>query len=425
MFPADARPAGYPFPNLLPRRAGAPSAGNFEGKRKNSMKKKLLSLALALAACLSLSVPAMAAQKTLYLKQEFEDYRGDIMKEVSPSEANFILTGDVSLKGEAGVGNQKVEPYTSNGSLKIGVQVYTKAHNPRNIYIGSSVGSFGPDVGYTCFDISIYGMKYVPASGIYETETENPVCFDGQLEIYDANENPSIVSIADYYTNPNIISYGPPTLASNASATLSQPGVYLIDLDCDGPKGMFLVEIIGSAAPSQSGFSDVAASSAFAPAINWAVEQKIAAGYGDGTFRPGNTCTVAHILTFLWRASGRPGAGGDERAAATAWAKGLGIDTGNLSAPCTRAMAVTCLWKAAGSPAPSKSASFADVPAGADYARAVSWALEKGITNGAGGNTFSPGGTYTRGQIVTFLYRAANAAGYPGKRAPAPVRAGA
>lgn len=68
-------------------------------------------------------------------------------------------------------------------------------------------------------------------------------------------------------------------------------------------------------------------------------------------------------------------------------------------------MAVAYLWKAAGSPAPSKAASFADVPAGADYADAVSWALEKGVTNGTGGNTFSPGNACIRGQIVTFLYR--------------------
>ena len=69
-------------------------------------------------------------------------------------------------------------------------------------------------------------------------------------------------------------------------------------------------------------------------------------------------------------------------------------------------MAVSYLWKAAGSPAPSKSASFSDVSASADYARAVAWAVEKGITNGTGGGKFSPANTCTRGQIVTFLYRA-------------------
>ncbi|MCI9588172.1 MAG: S-layer homology domain-containing protein, partial [Oscillospiraceae bacterium] len=47
-----------------------------------------------------------------------------------------------------------------------------------------------------------------------------------------------------------------------------------------------------------------------------------------------------------------------------------------------------------------------DVPANADYAQAVAWAVEKNITSGTGDGNFSPATTCTRGQIVTFLYRA-------------------
>ena len=50
--------------------------------------------------------------------------------------------------------------------------------------------------------------------------------------------------------------------------------------------------------------------------------------------------------------------------------------------------------------------SFADVPASAYYAKAVAWAVENGITNGMTETTFAPNATCTRGQIVTFLYRA-------------------
>ncbi len=50
--------------------------------------------------------------------------------------------------------------------------------------------------------------------------------------------------------------------------------------------------------------------------------------------------------------------------------------------------------------------SFADVPANAYYAKAVAWAVENGITNGMTATTFAPGATCTRGQSVTFLYRA-------------------
>lgn len=66
--------------------------------------------------------------------------------------------------------------------------------------------------------------------------------------------------------------------------------------------------------------------------------------------------------------------------------------------------AVTYLWRPAGKPSAGSSA-FSDVPASADYAQAVAWAVQQGITAGTSKTTFSPNVTCTRGQIVTFLYR--------------------
>lgn len=162
---------------------------------------------------------------------------------------------------------------------------------------------------------------------------------------------------------------------------------------------------LAPAALAAGQFTDVPDTSPFAPAISWAVEKNITKGTTPTTFGPGSTCTTSHILTFLWRANGRPGDAGDEKAAVAAWAQGLGIDTSDLNAPCTRANAVTYMWKAAGSPAPAQTASFADVAADAPYASAVSWAVEQGVTKGTSGTAFSPYDTCTRGQIVTFLCR--------------------
>lgn len=165
--------------------------------------------------------------------------------------------------------------------------------------------------------------------------------------------------------------------------------------------------------PPAPKFTDVAASSPFASAIDWAVDEGIAAGYDNGTFRPGNTCLVSHILTFLWRASDKPGAeeDGDEMTAVTKWALASGMylgDSNLLREPCTRAMAMTFMWNAAGSPEVKTEVSFTDVAEDAGYAGAVAWAVEQGITAGTGdGTTFSPDATCTRGQIATFLYRAA------------------
>lgn len=55
----------------------------------------------------------------------------------------------------------------------------------------------------------------------------------------------------------------------------------------------------------------------------------------------------------------------------------------------------------------SPSTAFADVPADAYYAKAVTWAVEQGITSGTGEGTFGPDQSCTRAQIVTFLWRAA------------------
>lgn len=176
------------------------------------------------------------------------------------------------------------------------------------------------------------------------------------------------------------------------------------------------------AAPGASmRFTDVPSSSPFAEAISWAVGNGITSGKTDATFAPGEDCSTAQILTFLWRANGslEPLTNGnrfsdvepsDYYYKAAQWAAEHGM-TGdstvfNGSAPCTRAAAVTYLWKAADRPGSSQGASFTDVPANADYAQAVAWAVENGITSGMGNGQFSPGAACTRGQIVTFLYRA-------------------
>lgn len=171
--------------------------------------------------------------------------------------------------------------------------------------------------------------------------------------------------------------------------------------------------------PTVSGFTDVKSSDYFADAVLWAVEKKITSGTSATTFSPGATCSKAQILTFLWRANGSP----EPTAAkpftdikpadyfykAALWAAEKGLVSGSTfgaNADCTRAMTVEYLWKAAGSPTPSANASFTDIPTNADYAQAVAWAVENKITSGTGGGNFSPAATCTRGQIVTFLYRA-------------------
>ena len=97
---------------------------------------------------------------------------------------------------------------------------------------------------------------------------------------------------------------------------------------------------------------------------------------------------------------------------AVKWAQEKGI-TGGIgnglfgpNQPCTRGQIVTFLWRAAGSPEPKAMSSFADVSTDAYYAKAVAWAVENGITTGTGDGKISPDATCTRAQSVTFLFRA-------------------
>ena len=165
-------------------------------------------------------------------------------------------------------------------------------------------------------------------------------------------------------------------------------------------------------------FADVAADAYYADAVAWAVEKGITTGISATSFSPERTCTTEEILTFLWRANGSPASSSeppfdvvevnDYYGDAVRWAyeQGLISDDGFLpGAPATRAATVTYLWKLSGRPSTAPAA-FTDVDADAEYAQAVAWAVEQGVTTGTGaGDTFSPDVTCTRGQIVTFLHR--------------------
>ena len=87
---------------------------------------------------------------------------------------------------------------------------------------------------------------------------------------------------------------------------------------------------------------------------------------------------------------------------------GTGNGTFSPNASCTRGQMATFLWRAAGAPEPvSKTCVFVDVPSDAYYAKAVQWAVENSITGGTSATTFSPDAPCTRGQMATFLCRMA------------------
>ena len=130
------------------------------------------------------------------------------------------------------------------------------------------------------------------------------------------------------------------------------------------------------AAAADVPFTDVQETSPDHDAILWAVENGITNGTTETTFSPDAPCTRAQLATFLWRAAGSPEMAEDPVFTDVAW-EGSGFD---------------------------------GQPRYLEADDAVVWAVENGVISGTSETTFSSGSPCTRGQVITFLYRAANAA---------------
>ena len=172
-------------------------------------------------------------------------------------------------------------------------------------------------------------------------------------------------------------------------------------------------------------FVDVKETDFYYDPVLWAVENNITDGTSDTEFSPNVTCTRGQVVTFLWRAAGQPAATetackftdvkpGEYYYDAVLWAVEKGITDGTSdtkfspNATCTRGQVVTFLWRATGQPVAAETVSkFTDIKQDEYYYNPILWAVEKGITDGTSDTEFSPNADCTRGQVVTFQYRAA------------------
>ena len=224
----------------------------------------------------------------------------------------------------------------------------------------------------------------------------------------------------------------------DASAS-KQHGVYTIHLD----PGTYVLKVTGEYNRGNSWnefaygnytfslntgnpFKDVSNGDFYYDPVMWAVENGVTTGTGDGTtFEPGKPCTRGQVVTFLWRALGQPEPTNaknpfrdvktsDYFYKAVLWAKENGVTSGtgdgstfDPNVVCNRGQIVTFLYRAKNGQPSSIKNPFKDVAADAFYYNPVLWAVEKGVTTGTGdGTTFDPNAPCTRGQVVTFLYRA-------------------
>jgi len=178
------------------------------------------------------------------------------------------------------------------------------------------------------------------------------------------------------------------------------------------------IDMIGYELP----FVDVPADSFYYNAVKWALLEGITTGTSETTFSPDKTITRAEAVTFLWRAKGCPEPTTTENPfkdvaetdffyKAVLWALENEITTGLTTttfapyATASRSQIVTFLWRAEGKPEANAENPFTDVADNAWYHDAVIWAVENGITTGMTNTFFDANGTCNRAQVVTFLYR--------------------
>ena len=168
-------------------------------------------------------------------------------------------------------------------------------------------------------------------------------------------------------------------------------------------------------------FTDVPVNTFYYAPVAWALENNITTGTTATTFNPSGECMRAQIVTFLWRAAGSPVVEAENPFTdvketdfyynAVLWAVENGITTGTSDTTfsptktCSRAEVVTFLWRANGKPDASAANPFEDVADTDFFHTAVLWAVEKGITNGMDAAHFGSLNICNRAQVVTFLYR--------------------
>ncbi len=354
------------------------------------MQKKFVSLALALVMCLGLCIPALAAEAESTVPSHKDALRMvDIGWDMGSNFHDLYVLENVNLRGTDGAA------VTCPGYFRVCSDV--------NL---SVVNNSGRDDCRITLELTAYEND---GTGVYTARTD----WGSKLEqgeealtgVSLGKMEPEKLAGKDVIVGMNILIQ----FQQGEESTVYPYPVYF--------------KLGAAERYTPPVFTDVKGSDYYAEPVSWAVKNRVTTGTGDGTkFSPSQTCTNAQILTFLYRAYGEPAPTvanpfsnvkeSDFYYGAALWAYEKGMVSGttfDADKPCTRAMTVTYIWQAAGSPAPVSAANFTDVDAGAAYAQAVAWAVEQPtpVTTGTGdGTTFSPDQVCSRGEIVTFLYRA-------------------
>jgi len=242
--------------------------------------------------------------------------------------------------------------------------------------------------------------------GIVDVETGEiilPVIYDGVTFAANGDVTASIYTGINWVSSGTSIGGIPNTYAvyDKQSTTIS-----LSELLANRPK-----------------YKDVPAGSWYFDAVQWAADEGMLETSG-GHLYPLENASRAEVVKYLWRAAGSPTASvsnpftditaSDNFYQAALWAYENGITTGTgdgttftPGGTCTRSQVVTFLWRVKGQPEITSRDQFTDVAQDTWYTLPVAWAVDQKVTTGTSDTTFTPDGTCSRAEILTFVYRAA------------------
>lgn len=407
------------------------------------------------------ATPAVDNCDLITIKQA---YTGSATIDVTGEARTFKVTTEGNHSLTAANNNFTVTPQTTGKDWLVQLTKDTAVSTRANITINSATGgtasvSKNPANYGDTVTITLSASAGYTASGVsVTTSSGQSVSVSGSGSTYTFTMPSGSVTVTPSFTrtqqtNPTIVVNNTTTGTATTSAGSSQvaPGtqVTVTTSPAQGQRTMG-VNVTGATATRTgantftftvpSGYStvtvtprfdvnngtlfeDVWSTEYYSTPVAWAVGRGIT--QGDGSvyrFGTGKTCTREDMVTFLWRSQGSPVVNvsnpfwdvqpGSYYYNAVLWAVSKGITKGvsanqfGVGRNVIRADAVTFLYRMAGSPNASASGSFYDVPSNQYYAKAVNWAVSKGITNGDGSTVrFNPYGNCLREQIVTFLYR--------------------
>ena len=223
------------------------------------------------------------------------------------------------------------------------------------------------------------------------------------------------VSITEYYFEDNDAFILTGTVADDCSGYFTSDNKeFKVTFNTDH------LEIVVNEEYYKDMFKDVPLNAFYFKPIKYLATNGYMAGIGNGYYKPKDYCTRAQVVTMLYAVCDKPWAeysgcftdvtAGDYYAKAVQWAVENGITSGTGNGKfdpdkvCTRAEVITMLYAAADTNEAEYSGCFTDVTADDYYAKAVQFAVDYGLTAGIGDNKFGPDRKCTRGEIATFIY---------------------